>query len=162
MKIAVIIIALLVAVAALGFAGLVLYGKVIGWDSAARPADQGIYDFERARRSPSGNDALACTEGRCADPDLLLPVPPADPAAAYAQLEPRIADDAAMVERVDDGTDPAYRRYLVRTPLFRFPDTVDIRWSPEGWRAMSRSLIGRGDLAANVARLRRWFGLADG
>ncbi|WP_158215819.1 DUF1499 domain-containing protein [Notoacmeibacter marinus] len=158
MKIAFLIAAAIAVLAIVAFLGLVLYGRTTGWETATRSADQGAYDFAASPRSATDNDALACSEGLCEKPDIILPKPSEDAQAAFAELAHRIATETDDVERVDDGADPAYRRYVVRTPLIRFPDTVDIRWSPEGWRAMSRSLIGRSDLGANEARLRRWFG----
>lgn len=158
-KVALFIAASVAALAILALLALFLYGRTTGWESASRKADQGAYDFATTPRSATDNDALACSDGLCQNPDLVLPPPPDDSASAFSEIEARIAVETGNVERVDDGDDPAYRRFVVRTPLMRFPDTVDIRWSPEGWRAMSRSLIGRSDLGANEARLRRWFGL---
>ena len=71
-------------------------------------------------------------------------------------------DDAVRTigraERVDDGRDPAYRRYVFRSPVFAFPDTLAARAVTEagaGTALMlySRSLLGRGDFGANRARL---------
>ncbi|MCP1199844.1 DUF1499 domain-containing protein [Notoacmeibacter sp. MSK16QG-6] len=160
-KIALIIIASLVAFVLAAFLFLVLYGRTTGWETKSRKADQDIYDFAAGRRSATDNDALACSEGLCDETDIVLPVPSAGPEKAFAALERNIAADSDKVERVDDKSDPFYRRYVVRTQLMRFPDTVDIRWSPEGWRAMSRSLIGRSDFGGNEKRLRRWFGVTS-
>ena len=52
-------------------------------------------------------------------------------------------------------------RFVVRTPLMRFPDTVDVMVLPAGGKstvAILRSLIGRSDLGANLARIKGWLG----
>ncbi|RLQ88309.1 DUF1499 domain-containing protein [Notoacmeibacter ruber] len=161
MKIFLIILAILVAVAIAAFLGAIAYGRLTGWETRTRKADQGMYDFDAAQRSATDNDALGCTKGLCAEPDVVLPEPPDSAENAFARIERHIEADRSEVERVDDRSDITYRRYVVRTPLMRFPDTVDLRWSPEGWRAMSRSLLGRSDLGANEKRLRQWFDIEN-
>ncbi len=66
--------------------------------------------------------------------------------------------------RVADATGGRGDRFVVRTPIMRYPDTVDVLVLPaEGGGSTaaiySRSQIGRSDLGANLARIRRW--LAD-
>ena len=67
------------------------------------------------------------------------------------------------VTRVDDGSRPTYRRYVARTPVMRFPDTIDAEASEATGsveatvlRLYSRSLLGKGDLGANKDRLTKW------
>lgn len=69
--------------------------------------------------------------------------------------EPRIAvvdkDDATLTER-----------YIQRSALLRFPDTIVVRYieQPEGCSTLamySRSQLGHSDLGVNIARLKRWL-----
>ncbi len=138
-------------------------GRERAWTLVAGPADLGRYDFAAERRRGAGNDALACTNGVCASPDLPIANTTLEPAAAIEAAEERLRQVERFVERVDDGSDPTYARFVVRTPLMRFPDTVDLLagTSPSGetWlKAYSRSKLGRSDLGANRRRLVALFG----
>lgn len=127
------------------------------------PADLGPVDFATLVRRTSPNDALA------AAPDLTPAradlVPPEYAARAPAlraalgaalQTEPR-------VERVAMDDDALVDRYVQRTTLLRFPDTVVVQFfeRPGGRSTVamySRSLVGHSDLGANRARVERWLG----
>lgn len=159
---------LLIAIAAIVFllaatvGGFFLYGPERLWERVGGPPDQGPVDFASLRRSPTPNDALACSPEACPSGgpvDLTLPVYSRQPSALMERLDATLAGDS-NVSRVDDGSRPHYRRYVVRTPLLRFPDTVDAEASsaPAGTvlRLYSRSLLGKGDLGANRRRLEQW------
>ena len=76
----------------------------------------------------------------------------------------RIAAADPTAERVDDGTNPAYARFVARSRLMRFPDTVDIEAvvlddGRTGLRAYGRAQLGRSDRGVNRARLKVWLAL---
>lgn len=146
----------IVAVTALVFA----FDRHAFWQRLAGPADLGRYDFDRAPRSRTPNDALACTPGLCgSEPDIVLGESDEAPAALVAAVTRRVAEGHRPSERVDDGSNPAYARFVVRSPLMRFPDTVDIEAvelanGRTGLRAYARAQLGRSDMGANKAFLR--------
>ncbi|MCE7027881.1 DUF1499 domain-containing protein [Jiella avicenniae] len=146
------------AAAGVAIAGFFAIGPRRIWRWAAGPADQGPVDFARLRRRDAPNDALACSKGACTQPvDLILPTYRTSPAALIEALDDA-ARSSGRAERVDDGRDPAYRRYVFRSQVFEFPDTLDARavTVAGGQTALmlySRSLVGRGDFGANRARL---------
>lgn len=154
MKTALIFAAILIVVA---LAGIVLYGRERLWERLAGPADLGRYDFDRGTRSPSGNDALACSEGLCSNPDIVLPTLAGTPAHVAKRLTAELELLEPRHRRVDDGADPAYARYVVYSRLMRFPDTVDIEALPgpsgTGIRIYSRAQLGSGDFGVNRKRL---------
>lgn len=148
----------LAAGAGVAAAGFFAIGPQRIWEWAAGPADQGPLDFTRFRRRSTPTDALACSPGACAQPaDLILPTYRTSPAALMQALD-ESAPQAGAAERVDEGDDPAYRRYVFRSKVLEFPDTLDARAvaGEAGETTLmlySRSLIGRGDFGVNGARL---------
>lgn len=159
MKLLLWIVVAILVVAAVAAGAALLYGRERLWEDIAGPADQGAVDFSHLIRRHSGNDALACSPGLCdGRAATALPAFGEAPAALLTRLDRAVI--GGDVARVDDGTDPAYRRYVARTPLLRFPDTIDARAVPLGDGAglmlYSRSLLGRGDLGTNARRLADW------
>ena len=150
------LVALVVAVGA--FAAI---GPESVWERVAGPADQGPADFASLRRRSVPNDALACSPGLCQAlmVDVPLPTYREPPEALLQRLDAVVGADP-NVTRVDDGQKPTYRRYVARTPVLRFPDTVDAEAvegeAGTGLRLYSRSLLGRGDFGTNKARLKSW------
>nr|WP_256477787.1 DUF1499 domain-containing protein [Aurantimonas marianensis] len=92
---------------------------------------------------------------------MALPLYQDAPAALLDRLDAFVLADR-NVTRVDDGARPDYRRYVARTPVLRFPDTVDAEAiAGDGGtqlRLYSRSLLGHSDFGANAARLKVWAG----
>ena len=128
------------------------------------PADQGPVDFATLMRRRDPNDALVCPGRLCrAVPDIVAPVYALDPETLLGELR-RIILASGDAEQVATQAATTGDRYVVRTPLLRFPDTVDVLVlpQPDGRSTLaiySRSLVGRGDFGANLKRIRRW--LAD-
>ena len=149
-----IVLAILVAVV-LVFA----FDRHAFWARIAGPADLGRYDFDNAPRSRTPNDALACTPGLCgSEPDIEVGESSETPAALVAAIIRRVAQGSRPFERVDDGRDPGYARFVVRSPLMRFPDTVDIEAvelanGRTGLRAYARAQLGKSDVGNNRKRL---------
>jgi uncharacterized protein (DUF1499 family) len=152
------------AVAALVWRGERSYGIDGFWTLVAGPADQGPVSFATLRRRSTPNDALVCPRSACAAvPDIAAPVYRV-PAERLAQLfrEAILATPHAV--QVASAAGENGDRFVVRTPLLRFPDTVEVLVIPRDAATStvaiySRSLIGRSDMGANLRRIRAW--LAD-
>ncbi|MCP8937055.1 DUF1499 domain-containing protein [Alsobacter sp. SYSU M60028] len=135
------------------------------WERIGGPADQGPVDFTRLMRRADPNDALACPRELCPDARADIVSPVWD--VPYHDLRERLravilADPGAR--QVAEATPGRGDRFVVRTPVWRFPDTVDVMVLPvAGGGATvaiySRSLLGRSDFGANLARIRGY--LAD-
>lgn len=147
---------------------IVVAGFVVGiglgdgavWTLLAGPPDMGRADFARTQRP--ANEFLACTadDPGCADPDLVIEPHAAPPGNVLAAIENGAFLDPHVV-RVDDGSDPLHRRYVARTRILKFPDTITVDAVPMGTgtalRISSRSQIGESDFGVNEKRVRRWL-----
>jgi uncharacterized protein (DUF1499 family) len=170
----IVLTSMLIAVLALGagFAYLLWRGEEPGGIDDAYvlvfgPADRGPVDFERISRTSAPHDALACPEGACGEArvDIVTPVYPVDGARLRAILR--------EVARGQPGTQLVYSarweeadRFIVRSRIMRFPDTVNARvfGAGEGRSTLalySRSQIGYSDMGVNKERLRRWLAEID-
>jgi hypothetical protein len=121
------------------------------WVLLAGPADQGAVDFAQLTRSGKPNDYLLCPPDLCAKADAQAPV-------FAASGETLLKATLALVAEDVVGEEGFAFRYVARTKLMRFPDTVSIRIFPLGetqatLAIYSRSLIGHSDLGANRARV---------
>ncbi|WP_293858852.1 DUF1499 domain-containing protein [uncultured Alsobacter sp.] len=133
------------------------------WTLAFGPPDLGPVDFSRLVRRTTPNDALICPPGLCGGARSDLPSP------VFALSAPDLREKIRAVALAEPGAVQVAEavsgrgdRYVVRTPLMRYPDTVDVLVlpQPEGKSTValySRSQIGRSDLGANLARLKRWL-----
>jgi uncharacterized protein (DUF1499 family) len=133
------------------------------WSALFGKPDLGPVDFATLVRRSSPNNALACPPGICpkARADLESPV-----LAVEGDRLRRIVAETALSE---PGTEILYQgrwedqdRYLVRSRLMRFPDTVStlVVGMGEGRSSVaiySRSQIGYSDLGVNRARVERWL-----
>ena len=125
--------------------------------------DLGPVNFETLVRRSRPNDALACPADLCrtARPDI---VPPLYPISAE-----RLREIVAGIAREDPETQIVYSargedqdRYVARTRLMRFPDTINVRIIPIAADAAtvaiySRSQIGYSDMGMNRKRIERWL-----
>ena len=125
-------------------------------------ADLGPVAFETLERRATPNDALACPLGICQVQNDVTPpefaLSAADLRLAFAKViaaEPRVtavaSDDATLTDR-----------YIQRSALMRYPDTIVVRFFdlPEGRSTIalySRSQLGHGDMGVNRARIERWL-----
>src|SRR5262249_10225453 len=124
--------------------------------------DLGPVTFETLTRQPSRNDALACPPGLCtAQADIVPPVfnvSARDLRLAFG----RMLQNEPLVQLADADDLVPSERYVQRTPLLRFPDTIDVRFIdlPEGRSTIalySRSQVGSADMGVNRARIERWL-----
>jgi uncharacterized protein (DUF1499 family) len=136
------------------------FGIARFWERLAGPADLGPVDFTAIRRSATGNDALFCPASLCGSVPVdgvapVFAVPAARLREAVRLIEASEADVTALAR--DDAQD----RYLARTALMRFPDTINVRFIDLGERSTlalhSRSQLGSKDLGVNRARLEGWI-----
>ena len=126
------------------------------------PADLGDVSFEKLQRRTSPNEALAAPEGLGpARRDITSEVYPV-PADRLREAFRRAVASEARLERVAVNDADLTERYVQRTPLLGYPDTVVVRFVDLGQGTStivlySRSKLGRSDLGANKARLERWL-----
>jgi len=148
-------------------AALFAYDRDRFWERLAGNPDLGMVDFASLARGPKPNEALACPPGHCPNYKDAMPAP------VFNIEAPRIArvlaDDLAMLERttrVDDESDPLRFRYVTRTPLMHYPDTVNIEIIPlasvdgeprSSIAIHSRAKLGYSDLGMNRARIEKWL-----
>ena len=144
----------------LAVTGFVTLGPAKLWAEFG-PADLGAVDFATLQRRTTPNDALACLPEFCAAsadiPALVIarPVGEVFPAVQQAvAMEPRL-------EKVDASAAQGTLRYVQRSEVMAFPDTINIKVAPmaDGGSAVliySRSQIGKGDMGVNLARVKRW------
>lgn len=130
------------------------------WQTVFGSPDLGDVDFPALERRRNPNDALACPKGFCpeAQADFEPPV--------FPLSVPRLRDIVSEAGLSAPGTILAHSgveqdRYLVRTRLMRFPDTVNVQAIEMGQgrstlALYSRSQIGRTDFGVNRRRLERW------
>lgn len=152
-----ILLALAILVGA-ALAAFVLIGRERTWELFAGSPDRGAHDFSSNRRSPTPNDALACSPGLCAEPDFeIAPVDDA-PAITIERLSQRLFTMDPLARRVDDRKDAARARFVTYSPLMRFPDVIHLeaRAMPDGRTgimAYAAAQLGDGDMGKNRLRL---------
>jgi uncharacterized protein (DUF1499 family) len=140
----------------------VLIGPERLW-STMGPADLGPVNFETLERRESRNDALACPPRLCkAMSDLESPLFAVDAEGLRAAMAKVVASEP-RITAVDTATDGMTERYVQRSALLGFPDTIVVRYldQPGGTSTVaiySRSQLGEGDMGVNKARIERWLG----
>lgn len=156
---------LLIAVAAV--AALLIHGREETWQLVFGPSDLGAVDFRVLQRSAWPNDALACPRDFCpkSASDIVPPVYAVTADELDTALHAAVTLEP-LIDRVDTAPAKHASRYVQRSPLMRFPDTISVRTIDLGPRRStlalySRSKIGYSDLGANKARLERWIALLD-
>jgi uncharacterized protein (DUF1499 family) len=156
-------IVLLVAVAIVlaAASAFFLVGPERIWASVG-PADLGPASFETLRRRTSPNDSLACPPGLCAArSDLVPPVFATDVNELKSAFAKAIATEE-RIERVASEDGGAVERYIQRTRIMGFPDTIVVRFIDLGdgrstLALYSRSQLGHSDFGVNRARIERWL-----
>lgn len=161
---------LLTAVSALVGAGALLLwrGPEPGgiddlYTAAFGPADLGPVDFASLSRRKTPNDALACPPDLCRGTPVDF-VPPVYPVSGEAlrRIVAEVAAQEPRTELVYSARWDEEDRYVVRSRLMRFPDTVVVRIVGRGESGAtlaiySRSQIGYSDLGVNRRRVERWL-----
>jgi len=170
----ILVISGLVAAAALaiGYARLErhpIYGAYYGLAKLlGGPLDVGPVDFAGLRRHATGNDALICPPGLCAEAE------PDGDAKVYDINLDQLLDRLRTIALAEPGTEllecgvgcARVARFVQRTRIMRFPDTIDVAVYAAGQNKStlaiySRSLVGRRDFGVNRARVARWLAELD-
>jgi uncharacterized protein (DUF1499 family) len=128
--------------------------------------DIGPVDWMKLMRHATANDALVCPPGRC--PTAASDGEPKVYAMLSGDLLVRLKR-IALAEpdtRELPGAPDNSARFVQRTRLMRYPDTIDLQVFPAGesrstLAIYSRSLIGRKDFGVNRARIARWLAALD-
>lgn len=129
------------------------------------PADLGDVDFATLARRDTPNDALACLPRFCAaKADVAAPVFRRASGDVFRAVQGALAQEPDL-ERVEARPDQGTLRFVQRSRLLRFPDTVNVKLVPvDGGSAVliySRSQMGQRDMGVNRARIERWIGLIE-
>lgn len=153
------VVALIAIVSLLFF---VVIGREKSWEMIAGSPDRGPYDFAADERSPTSNDALACTEGLCKNPDFTIAAFADAPEVALERLAQRLLSTDPLARRVDDRSNPTRARFVTYSPTMRFPDMIHLeaRAMPNGQTgimAYAKAQLGAKDLGKNLARLKALF-----
>jgi uncharacterized protein (DUF1499 family) len=158
------LLALVIALAAVVAAGMWRHPqedwRVASYLLLFGPPDTRPVDFASLVRRTSPNDALACPEGLCrVKVDLITPALSVSTTDALSRLEAAMfarPEAATKVSETINGT-VIQRVYLIRTPLMRFPDVLQLRLEEKDGKTLvalySASQIGYGDQGANRARI---------
>jgi len=152
------VIVLVVVAIALIF---VAYGRENTWVALFGPPDLGPVDFATLRNKGLINQYLICPEGYCpaARPAAVSPIFTVSPGELRAAVIVAAEVDDRVVQVSGEGEEEL--RFVARSNLMRYPDTVSVRVLPaEGGSTLaiySRSQIGRSDFGVNKARIERWL-----
>ncbi len=127
--------------------------------------DLGPVDFETFQRGTRPNTALACPADFCRnakadfDPGV-YPGTDEELRQRFTQFvlaQPRVVP---VYRHAQPGL-PTQDRYVQRSALMQFPDTIDVRFialsdKTSTLAIYSRSQIGQSDLGVNLKRIREW------
>lgn len=135
------------------------------YEMAFGSPDLGPFDFETAVRSTRPNTALACPKNFCKNAKVDF-----DP-GVFEVSEEKLRDLFTTYVLSQPDVSPVYRhaqpglptqdRYIQRTPLMQFPDTINVRFIPltENTSTLaihSQSQIGQSDFGVNLKRIKAW------
>ena len=161
MRLRSIILSLAGAAAIVFLAAFIIVGPERIW-ALFGPADLGPVNFETLTRRTTPNDSLACPQNLCiAKSDITPPVF----AVSAPDLEKAFAKVMASEPRVEQVAweDGGFtQRYVQRTKIMRFPDTISVLFIDLGdgrstIALYSRSQLGEADFGVNRARIERWL-----
>ncbi len=156
---AALVVALIIAFAAAFF----ILGPERLWAQFG-PADLGDVDFATLVRRDTPNDALACLPQYCAaKADVPAPVIGRPFGDVFLAVQDAVVHEPGL-EQVDADSGQGTLRFVQRSKIMGFPDTVNVKVvaTPDGASAVliySRSQLGKGDMGVNLARVKRWIDL---
>lgn len=135
------------------------------WRRLAGDPDLGQTDFSTLKPNRKPNEGLATSEGYCPhrQPDIISPEYALPAAELAKKLDEKVSGDP-LIERVDDGSDPHKLRFVTRTPLMHFPDTmsvdvIPISKSKSTIAIHAKAQIGHSDFGNNLHRVKSWLKL---
>ncbi|NNE24549.1 MAG: DUF1499 domain-containing protein [Rhizobiales bacterium] len=154
------------AILLMAAAALLIWPERI-WSLVAGPADLGPVDFTTLQKPASPNAYLACPAATCpaSTPDMAPPTFEMD-AASLKALAAAAWSAEPGVTLVDEAASGNALRFVQRTELLKFPDTVSVRFvalsdTQSTLAIYSRSQIGYSDLGANETRVKHWLALLE-
>ncbi len=139
-----------------------LIGREKLLEAALGPVDRTLIDFAQIQPSDRPNRYLVCPQNYCAiPPGRISPVFELSAEDLRNRWEtmigkqPRITALAASADRLQFS-------YVQRSAVFRFPDTITVRFIPLGaststLAVFSRSHYGRSDFGVNRERVGLWI-----
>ena len=158
---------IIVVILALCGAVFVLYGREKSWEALFGSPDLGPVTFATLTKTSRPNQALLCPRHVCkaAQPDIIPPVY-AVPVDDLRRTFRRLIDAEPRSERVAADVTAHTERYVIRTNLMRFPDTIRVQFIDLGNHTSTLAIyaqaqIGYSDRGVNKARLRRWLQALD-
>lgn len=130
------------------------------WEIVGGPADQGPVDFATLSPPETHNRYLVCPKALCAKADAEAPVFALPAEALRDALRAALSAEADLSAPIPESA--LSERYVQRTPIMRFPDTIAVRYIPltDGASTLalySRSLLGNDDRGVNRERVERWL-----
>lgn len=144
-----------------------LYGREESWAVLFGPPDMGPVEFATLQKTPRPNQVLLCPVDVCkaATPDMMPPVY----AVSIDKLRDafhQIISEEAHTEQVAVDAGRQTERYVVRTNLMRFPDTVCVKFialdnDTSTLAIYSQAQIGYSDRGVNKTRVQRWLNELD-
>lgn len=158
------LLAILVVALVIAFAGVFfILGPERLWAQFG-PADLGDVDFATLVRRDTPNDALACLPEFCAaKSDIAAPIIGRPFGDVFLAVQDAVVHEPGL-EQVDADSGQGSLRFVQRSPVMGFPDTINVKVVPtkDGASAVliySRSQLGKGDMGVNLARVKRWIDL---
>jgi hypothetical protein len=154
------IVILITALVLAGAAAFFILGPERLWAQFG-PADLGDVDFATLVRRDTPNDALACLPAFCtARADVPAPVIARPFGDVFLAVQDAVVHEPGL-EQVDADAAQGTLRFVQRSKLMGFPDTINVKVVPtaEGGSAVliySRSQLGKDDMGVNLARVKRW------
>lgn len=138
-------------------------GREKVWQWIFGEADLGHIEFSEFTPSKKPNHALVCPDGFCknAKTDKNAPIFEMPVDALKVKLL-RIIDAEDNIVQVGQNFDTMQYRYVQRTSLMRFPDTIRVKFlqlsdDRSTVAIYSESQIGYRDLGVNFKRIERWM-----
>jgi hypothetical protein len=158
------ILKLMAAILGASFLAFLILGPERVW-AVFGPPDLGEVDFATLVRRETPNDALACLPEFCtATADIAAPTIAKPPATVFAAAAAALSREPLVQQIAADATQGTLR-YVQRSRLLGFPDTINVQVVPTGEGAAvliySRSQFGREDMGVNLARVKRWAELIE-
>ena len=137
------------------------------WAALFGPPDLGPVEFATLQKTPRPNQVLLCPADVCQaeTPDMMPPIY-AVPVDKLRDAFRQIIDQEPHAEQVAVNADHRTERYVIRTNLMRFPDTVCVKFIDLGndtstLAIYSQAQIGYSDRGVNKARVQRWLNVLD-
>lgn len=145
----------------------VVYGREKSWEVLFGPPDLGPVEFATLQKTSRPNQVLLCPVDVCkaATPDMMPPVY-ALPVDKLRDAFRQIISQEAHAEQVAVDGGNQTERYVIRTNLMRFPDTVRVKFialdnDTSTLAIYSQAQIGYSDRGVNKTRVQRWLNALD-